>query len=116
MVPRLVLLPDNEELLSHEEPDCFGRDDLTVSTDVKKLTSTKYRTTAKVARAAHVAVDTQPIRITLDGTDPSNSGAGVGQILTAGSSMWVLGTQSIQNLKMIRSGGSDGYVHVEYFG
>ena len=58
---------------------------------------------------AIVAVNAQGIVLTYDGTDPTTT---LGLPLASGSSVEIYGNVNIQNLKFIRSGGSDATVTV----
>jgi len=61
------------------------------------------------AEAAVISAHTQAINFTWDGNDPT---ATKGQPLAAGSTVRLVGTDNIANLRFIRSGGSDGIVSI----
>jgi len=91
----------------------YANEILTVSTTVVKLTPAKLKTDLNVpAKAAYLAVEGGPIRIWLDGTDPTST-EGI-QIFADGRFL-VTGPNDLRNLKMIRSGTSDAKVFVQYF-
>lgn len=59
-----------------------------------------------------MTVETNSIRVTWDGTTPV--AATTGHLLTAGSSLTVIGEQNVSRLKMIRS-TADATVQVTYY-
>lgn len=62
------------------------------------------------AEQAIVSCNTQGVTLTFDGTDPT---ATVGIVLAANDRIIVKGNQNIQNIKLIRSGGSDALVTIQ---
>ncbi|MDB4312098.1 hypothetical protein N9937_01580 [bacterium] len=60
------------------------------------------------ANCTHVfmSVDTQPVRMTMDGTTPT---ATVGHLMVPGEK-WSMKRSQAASLKFIRSGGADGFV------
>jgi hypothetical protein len=59
-----------------------------------------------------VTVESNPIRIRLDGTAPT---ASVGHLLNAGDSYLVEGEGNVTNFRMIRQSGTDATVMCSYF-
>ena len=98
--------------------NCFAFEQLTISTSVVPLTSTKYTAgqtdqgSRRLARMAYVTVDSNPIRYTMDGTTPS---ASIGHAVAAAGGFWLEGESTIRNFKAIRSGASDAVINVSYF-
>lgn len=100
---------------------CFATENLTVSTAVRVLTATKYRTQAdtlpardKLATSALITVGAQALRLTMEGTDPVASTTGA--LLPANSNWLIQGYQNIAKAKMIRESGVDAPISVSYFG
>lgn len=78
---------------------------LTVSTVVLPITAAKVKineTGGRYKRAVKIflTVETNSIRVRWDGTDPT---ASVGHLLTAGSSLTIIGDQNCSRFRMIRA-------------
>lgn len=67
-------------------------------------------TDLSTAVKAYVSCNTNGVVISWDGTNPT---ATLGLPLAAGASIEIYGNANIQNLKFIRSGGSDAVVTVQ---
>jgi cellulose biosynthesis protein BcsQ len=97
-----------------------GEQDLTVSTTAVGFTSTNYIKSAGSARAsdlvkanlAFVTVDAQPIRWSIVGTPQAGS---AGHVYASGTNFWLVGHDAIVAFKAIRTGGTDGVLHVTFF-
>ena len=95
----------------------YARQDSTVSTTPVTLLRANWGASYIRPRMAVITVETENIRYTLDGTTPNNgSTPPVGQVLAAGQSLTIISQQNISQFKAIRAGGSDGVIHVEFFG
>lgn len=81
-----------------------------VSSTAKALTDLGF-TQAQIDRSsrARITADTNPLRMTYDGTTPT---ASIGHYLPVGAGTEVVGDANIANLKFIRAGASDGAVSV----
>lgn len=98
----------------------IGEQDLTVSTTAVGFTASNYIVAAggnhssDLAKAnfAFVTVDAQPIRWSIVGTPLAGS---AGHVYASGTSFWLFGHDQIQNFKAIRTGGTDGVLHVTFF-
>lgn len=93
----------------------YDFDTITVSSTAIGLTSTKYNTTSQAMPLREgqyiiITVETNSIRYRIDGPAPTSS---VGHILTAGSSLILLGSTPIKNFKAIAVSG-DGTMMVTY--
>jgi hypothetical protein len=89
---------------------------LTVSTTVVPPTPAKVQTTTTAglkanACKAFVTVETNSIRVRYDGSDPD---ANTGHLLTAGSSITLIGEQNVAHLRMIRA-SADATVQITYY-
>lgn len=87
----------------------IGFDSATISSSSQTLVDVGF-TLAQILRAseAFITVETNSIRIRYDGTAPTTT---EGHLLTAGSSLTLVGNQQIRNLKMIAA-AADGAVKV----
>lgn len=86
---------------------CLGFEKVTVTNAAGGLTvpaNTQY---------AFFAVETNPIRIRLDGNDPT---ATDGLPFVAGDYFTLDSKHAINKFKHIRSGGADGVLQIHYFG
>lgn len=88
-----------------DESPAGGFDTQTISTTALGITAAKlliYQTGGFNKRPvkAFLTVETNSIRVRWDGTDPT---ASVGHLLTAGSSITLIGEGNVSKLKMIRS-------------
>lgn len=92
----------------------FNGEPIIVSNSAIAFT-TATRTTASgfEATMAFVTVETNPIRIRMDGTNPT-AAVGLGPI-QPGQNFTVCGTANVRNLRMIRSGAADGAVFAHYY-
>lgn len=89
------------------------REQVTVGDSVETLTAATIIATTYDVIMAIIAVTNAPIRITFDGTDPTTT---LGLPFEAGDMFEVWGQPDLLGLEMIRSGGVDAVVEVEYFG
>lgn len=88
----------------------------TISSAAVALATAKLRTNQeggfyKDAVKLFITVETNSIRLRWDGTNPTTS---VGHLLTAGSSITLIGEQNISKLRMIAA-AADGVVMVTYY-
>lgn len=99
------------------------RETLTVSNSVKTLTASAYTYAAsgaasgpqlgpKSATGAVIQVQAQPIRFTLDGTNPVATTTGF--LAAAGDQIYLNSQQELQSFKAIRDGGTDASCEVHY--
>ena len=94
----------------------FDREEITVSTVAIGLTAAEHQDTdtsgvRRPATAVLMTVHDQPIRMTLEGTTPTNT---LGHSIQADATLLIGGLENIKNLQMIREGGSDAEVEVTY--
>jgi len=90
----------------------LDRENLTVGSSVKQLTSSKL--TDKVIYA-RIQVQEEQIRVTEDGTDP-NPSTPVGEIYSPLDIFEVWGLDALRDFKMVREGTADARVEVTYLG
>lgn len=91
--------------------ETFNFEQITVSTTVVSLTTTKYLTDGEYAKRAIITVEDAQIRYRTDGGNPSSS---VGHILNRNDVLTILGTSNIKNFKAIKTGVTDGKISVSY--
>ena len=92
----------------------YTQENIEVSNSVKTLTGSKLiETDKRPASEVLLMVETAPIRYTIDGTTPVGGSAGM--YAEAGTSLRIVGIGNLQQLQMIRDGGSDAVVDVTYF-
>jgi hypothetical protein len=98
----------------------YAFETITVSTTALGITSTLLTVTPtqngagdlkRHAKRALLSIETNSIRIRMDGTDPT---AGVGHLLTAGDYFWVTGEDALRKLRMIRA-SADASVSVTLY-
>lgn len=97
---------------SLQAPIAFRTKALTISSTALAISAVGWSWTAGDVESADRAVittHTQPIIVTWDGTTPT---ATLGQHVAAGSSLTISGNVNVQNVKMIRQGGSDATASV----
>lgn len=93
--------------------EAFAYETITVSDSAVGFTAgTRQPTSALGAQAALVTVETQPIRIRMDGTDPT---ATVGHLLQDTDALVITGPNNVIKFRAIRDGGSDATILVTYF-
>lgn len=80
-------------------------ENLTVSTGVSNLT------VPAGSHYAEITCNTNSIRLRLDGTDPT---AAIGHLVSAGENFVIAGGE-LGGCGMIRAGGSDANVYVQYY-
>jgi len=90
----------------------LDRENITVSSSVKQLTSSKITTDVVYVR---VQCQVASIRVTEDGTNP-NPSTPVGEIYQPEDIFEVWGSDACKDFKMIREGTSDANVEVTYLG
>lgn len=96
----------------------YDSEQLTVSTSVVTPTAAKYLNssdplnTGTKATAALVQAVANGFYYTLDGSTPSGSN---GAVVAAGEVLALAGFSKVSKLKMIRSGGSDASVNIQYY-
>lgn len=93
-------------------PDAYALKGNTISTSALPITDASWSwgaTDLAGADQAVVACNTNGVVVTWDGTAPT---ASLGVPLAAGEWVLVKGNANVQNLKLIRSGGSDAAVTV----
>lgn len=84
---------------------------ITVSTTAVGFTASKIApTSAGRATLVVCSVETNPIRVRMDGTNPD---ASTGVAYVAGSTITLNGYQDISRFKAIRSGGADGTLNCQ---
>ena len=97
----------------------YAHETLTVTNAVKTLTASVYTPTAvseatiSRPRAMLVTVHAQPLRYTLDGTNPV--AVTTGHYAAAGVELFISGLGNIKNFKAIRDGATDAAIGVTYF-
>lgn len=93
--------------------DYFAHESLTVTSAVRQLTESVYKPSGGVrapAQFATVSVETDSIRWTVDGTDPSTS---AGHLATSGTYISLGGYNQIKQFKAHRVTG-DATIKVSY--
>lgn len=84
---------------------------LTVSSTVKTLTAADYAG----ATSAILSVETNDIRVTLDGvTVPTSAGVGIKLAKDAVYYNILTSKTAIENFKAVRASGTDATIHVSY--
>lgn len=97
----------------------YAHETLAVSTAVKTLTTATHTPSAsseaaiKRPRAVLITVSAQPLRWTVDGTNPV--AATTGHYAAAGTEIFLSGYGNILGFKAIRDGGTDSSIQVTYF-
>jgi len=86
----------------------FASEQITVSTTVKTLTSTKYGDDVK---RVLITVETTRIRYLYSGDTPTSS---VGHLASPGDVITLIGKSNIQNFKAIRADSSDSKITITY--
>ncbi len=76
-----------------------------------KITINQEGGFTKRAVKAFVTVETNSVRIRMDGTDPTTA---LGHLLTAGDGLLITGEQNISRARFIAA-ASDGAVHVTFY-
>jgi len=105
-------------LLSPEEETvmpliAFAKEELTISTTVKTLTSSVYQPANQApAEEAVLTSEDGDLRYWMDSSDPTSSS---GHLLTPGLWTTIRGLKNISQLKMIRAGTTDAKIQVTYF-
>lgn len=92
-------------------------DTQTISTVALGITAAKLKineTGGRFKRAvkAFISVETNSIRVRWDGTDPT---ASVGHLLTAGSSLTIIGEGNVTKIKMIRASADAAVMITLYY-
>lgn len=103
-------------VISDYTGSAYAHETLAVSTAVKSLTAATYEPTDFLptrCRGALITVHAQPLRYTLNGTDPV--AATTGHYAAVGAEIFVKGYQNVKNFKAIRDGGVDSQIGVTYF-
>ena len=91
-----------------------AREKLTVSSSVKTLTSSVYKSSSYIVHFARIQVQDAAIRVNFEGTDPV---AGTtGDLLNPGDVIEVWGTEDISTFEAIRDTSTDATISVTYFG
>jgi ribose 5-phosphate isomerase len=83
--------------------------------DFDKITVDDSATTlsaAKIRKAVFITVEDADIRYRIDGSDAT---ATDGHVIKDGGSLYIAEIYSMQNLSMIRAGGSDAIIQVTYY-
>jgi hypothetical protein len=88
-----------------EESMAFGHEKLTVDATVRSLTIPND------VNFAHIVVETGPIRLRIDGTDPATA---VGVLVGAGDSFTVYGRDTLEGLNMVEATSTDAVINVAY--
>ena len=86
---------------------CLGFQQLTVSNISVALTVPAN------SLYAYLNLDTNPIRLRMDGTAPT---AAIGFAMAAGDILFLSGSQLLTAFRAIRQGGADGVLNIHYFG
>jgi len=99
--------------------ECVAREEITVSSTAKELTSSYYARTPTGGAAydviyADITVQGANIRTTLDGDTTATTN--IGRIWYAGGTYRVWGNLNLSRLSMIRDDATDAEVVVEYWG
>jgi len=103
----------NAEFFVRRKP--YATEQLTVSTAVSSPTAATVNNTSAPFNfrpsAAQLTVGSNGIIYTLDGSTPTATNG----LTLASGSLTLAGHQTVRNLKMIRSGGSDATVNLTYY-
>jgi hypothetical protein len=92
---------------------CYDQESLTVSAVPIAFTNSKlYPSTGIEPITAIVAVETTPVRFTVDGTVPSEE---IGTLLGAGDVLTIEGERDIQRFSVISSTGVTATCRCNYF-
>ena len=83
----------------------FGHQKLTVDATVRALT------VPNDVNFAHIVVETGPIRLRIDGTDPATA---VGVLVSAGDAFTVYGADTLAQIKMVEATSTDAVINVSY--
>lgn len=103
-------------VISDYTGSAYAHETVTVSTAVKTLTGSVYEPTSPDVprcRGALITVHAQPLRYTLDGTNPV--AATTGHYAAVGTELFIKGYGNVKNFKAIRDGGTDAAIGVTYF-
>jgi hypothetical protein len=91
-----------------------GYETITVNSTVTGFTASKIAPSGgNQIIGALVSVETQPIRYTLDGTDPA--GGGTGHKLLSGDFLEVWGSQVLADFQVVRDNTTNATLRVTYF-
>ena len=83
----------------------LGHEKLTVDATVRALT------VPDGVNFAHVSVETGPIRVRIDGTDPATA---EGVLVSAGDAFTVYGSDTLNTIKMVEATSTDAVINVSY--
>ena len=101
----------NEELGDAGTYEALAPDTATgITSTIRHPTSGFYK--GKMARAAMIIVETNPIRFRIDGTAPA---AGVGIPIATGQNIIITGTNNVKNFSCIDQSAAASAVHVQVY-
>ena len=83
----------------------FGHEKLTVDATVRSLTIPND------VNFAHIVVETGPIRLRIDGTDPATA---EGVLIGAGDSFTIYGEDTLDIIRLVEATSTDAVINVAY--